>query len=79
MYQDVVDYVNPQWMDIGTDMVEMFTGSMTAEDVMAASTSAAPTWPPWQATLPGPSDRLPTHHLAASAPGPASLVPALRP
>ncbi len=36
VYQDIVNYLNPQWMDIGTDMVEMFTGSMSPEDVMAA-------------------------------------------
>ena len=36
VYQDVVNYLNPQWMDMGKDMVAMFTGSMTPEDVMAS-------------------------------------------
>ncbi len=27
VYQDVVNYLNPQWIDIGKDMVSMFTGS----------------------------------------------------
>jgi raffinose/stachyose/melibiose transport system substrate-binding protein len=36
VYQDVVNYVNPQWMDIGRDMVDMFTGGMSPEDVMAS-------------------------------------------
>ena len=36
VYQDIVNYVNPQWMDIGADMVEMFVGSMSPEDVMAS-------------------------------------------
>lgn len=34
VYQDAVTYVNPQWMDIGKDMVGMFTGAMTPEDVL---------------------------------------------
>ena len=34
VYQDAVTYVNPQWMDIGKDMVAMFTGAMTPEDVL---------------------------------------------
>ena len=34
VYQDAVNYVNPQWMDIGKDMVSMFTGAMTPEDVL---------------------------------------------
>ena len=34
VYQDAVNYVNPQWMDIGKDMVAMFTGAMTPEDVL---------------------------------------------
>ena len=29
VYQDVVNYVNPQWIDMGKDMVAMFTGGMT--------------------------------------------------
>lgn len=34
VYQDAVDYVNPQWMDMGKDIVSMFTGMMTPEDVL---------------------------------------------
>ena len=34
VYQDAVNYVNPQWMDIGKDMVAMFTGAMTPEEVL---------------------------------------------
>jgi raffinose/stachyose/melibiose transport system substrate-binding protein len=53
VYQDVVNYVNPQWMDIGRDMVDMFTGGMTPEDVMSnidqrrtelAMTAGDPAW-----------------------------------
>ena len=36
VYQDAVNYLNPQWMDIGKDMVAMFTGAMTPEDVLAS-------------------------------------------
>jgi raffinose/stachyose/melibiose transport system substrate-binding protein len=36
VYQDVVNYLNPQWIDMGKDMVSMFTGSMTPADVMAS-------------------------------------------
>ncbi len=36
VYQDIVNYLNPQWMDIGKDMVDMFTGGMTPEDVMSS-------------------------------------------
>jgi raffinose/stachyose/melibiose transport system substrate-binding protein len=54
VYQDVVNYLNPQWIDIGKDMVSMFTGSMTPADVMAsidqrrtdlAKTAGDPAWP----------------------------------
>jgi raffinose/stachyose/melibiose transport system substrate-binding protein len=54
VYQDVINYLNPQWMDIGKDMVAMFTGSMTPADVMAsidqrradlAKTAGDPGWP----------------------------------
>jgi raffinose/stachyose/melibiose transport system substrate-binding protein len=54
VYQDVVNYLNPQWMDIGKDMVAMFTGSMTPADVMKsidqrrtdlAKTAGDPAWP----------------------------------
>jgi len=34
VYQDAVNYVNPQWMDMGKDIVAMFTGAMTPEDVL---------------------------------------------
>jgi raffinose/stachyose/melibiose transport system substrate-binding protein len=34
VYQDAVTYVNPQWMDMGKDMVSMFQGSMTPQDVL---------------------------------------------
>jgi raffinose/stachyose/melibiose transport system substrate-binding protein len=53
VYQDVVNYVNPQWMDIGKDLVAMFTGSMTPEDVLSsidqrraemAKTASDPAW-----------------------------------
>jgi raffinose/stachyose/melibiose transport system substrate-binding protein len=53
VYQDAVNYVNPQWMDIGKDMVSMFTGAMTPEEVLAsldqrraemAQTAADPAW-----------------------------------
>lgn len=33
VYQDVVNYVNPQWMDMGKDLTAMFTGAMTPEEV----------------------------------------------
>lgn len=36
VYQDAVNYVNPQWMDIGKDIVAMFSGSMTPEDVLTS-------------------------------------------
>lgn len=53
VYQDAVNYVNPQWMDIGKDMVAMFTGTMTPEDVLVsidqrraemATTASDPAW-----------------------------------
>ncbi len=34
--QTAVNYVNPQWMDIGKDMVSMLTGTMNPSDVLAA-------------------------------------------
>lgn len=34
--QTAVNYVNPQWMDIGQDLVAMFTGTMTPKDVLQA-------------------------------------------
>jgi raffinose/stachyose/melibiose transport system substrate-binding protein len=53
VYQDAVNYLNPQWMDLGKDMVSMFTGGMTPEDVMKsidqrraelATTANDPAW-----------------------------------
>jgi raffinose/stachyose/melibiose transport system substrate-binding protein len=53
VYQDVVNYLNPQWMDIGKDLTGMFTGSMTPEDVLMsiderraemAKTASDPAW-----------------------------------
>lgn len=53
VYQDAVNYVNPQWMDIGKDMVGMFTETMTPEDVLnsidqrraeMAQTASDPAW-----------------------------------
>jgi len=35
VYQTAVNYVNPQWMDIGTDLTAMFTGAMEPKDVLA--------------------------------------------
>jgi raffinose/stachyose/melibiose transport system substrate-binding protein len=32
--QDAVNYVNPQWMDIGKDLVAMYTGQVKPEDVL---------------------------------------------
>ena len=53
VYQDVVNYVNPQWMDIGRDLESMFIGSMTADEVLQsidqrraemAATASDPAW-----------------------------------
>lgn len=53
VYQDAVNYLNPQWMDMGKDMVAMFTGAMTPEDVLKsidqrradmAATANDPAW-----------------------------------
>ncbi len=35
VYQTEVNYVNPQWMDIGKDITAMFTGAETPADVLA--------------------------------------------
>jgi raffinose/stachyose/melibiose transport system substrate-binding protein len=35
VYQTEVNYVNPQWMDIGKDITAMFTGEQTPADVLA--------------------------------------------
>jgi raffinose/stachyose/melibiose transport system substrate-binding protein len=34
VFQDVIKYLNPQWSDIGADMVSMFIGEMTPEEVL---------------------------------------------
>lgn len=54
VYQDAVNYLNPQWMDMGKDIVAMFTGAMTPEEVLKsidqrraemAKTAQDPYWP----------------------------------
>jgi raffinose/stachyose/melibiose transport system substrate-binding protein len=34
VYQTAVNYVNPQWMDMGKDITAMFTGALTPEGVL---------------------------------------------
>jgi raffinose/stachyose/melibiose transport system substrate-binding protein len=34
VYQTAVNYVNPQWMDIGQDLTAMFTDAITPEEVL---------------------------------------------
>jgi raffinose/stachyose/melibiose transport system substrate-binding protein len=36
VFQTAVNYLNPQWMDIGQDLVAMFTGAATPEDVLTS-------------------------------------------
>jgi raffinose/stachyose/melibiose transport system substrate-binding protein len=36
VYQDAVNYVNPQWIDIGKDMTAMFTGQESPHQVLVA-------------------------------------------
>lgn len=54
VYQTAVNYVNPQWMDIGKDLTAMFTGAMTPEDVLSnidkrrAELARAAKDPAWQ-------------------------------
>jgi raffinose/stachyose/melibiose transport system substrate-binding protein len=36
VYQTAVNYVNPQWMDIGKDLTAMFTGAMSPADVLSS-------------------------------------------
>lgn len=36
VYQTAVNYVNPQWMDIGKDLTAMVTGGMQPEDVLVS-------------------------------------------
>ena len=35
VYQTAVKYVNPQWMDMGKDLVAMFTGTETPQQFLA--------------------------------------------
>lgn len=35
VYQTAVKYVNPQWMDMGKDIVAMFTGTQTPQEFLA--------------------------------------------
>ena len=35
VYQTAVKYVNPQWMDMGKDIVAMFTGTQTPQQFLA--------------------------------------------
>lgn len=53
VYQDVVNYVNPQWMDIGRDMESLFIGAMSVDEVLQsidqrrtemATTASDPAW-----------------------------------
>jgi raffinose/stachyose/melibiose transport system substrate-binding protein len=53
VYQDVVNYVNPQWMDMGRDIESMFIGTMSADEVLQsidqrraemAATASDPAW-----------------------------------
>jgi len=34
VYQSAVNYLNPQWIDIGKDLTAMFTGAKTPQDVL---------------------------------------------
>ena len=54
VYQTAVKYVNPQWMEIGKDLVAMFTGAATPEQVLesidkrraeGAKAAKDPYWP----------------------------------
>ncbi len=54
VYQTAVKYVNPQWMDMGKDIVAMFTGAETPQQVLAnidkrraeeAKAAGDPNWP----------------------------------
>ena len=53
VYQTAVNYVNPQWIDIGKDLTAMFSGTLTPEDVLKnvdqrradmAKTAKDPAW-----------------------------------
>ena len=54
VYQTAVNYVNPQWMDIGQDLTAMFTGAATPEDVLSSidqrrtDMATAATDPAWE-------------------------------
>ena len=54
VYQTAVNYLNPQWMDIGKDLVAVFTNTLTPEGVLEnidqrrtdmAETANDPNWP----------------------------------
>jgi len=54
VYQTSVKYVNPQWMDMGKDIVAMFTGAETPQQVLTnidkrrgeeAKAASDPNWP----------------------------------
>ena len=36
VYQTAVNYVNPQWMDIGQDLTAMFTGAIEPHEVLVS-------------------------------------------
>lgn len=36
VYQNIVKYLNPQWMDVGKDLTSMILGEMDAKEVVAA-------------------------------------------
>jgi raffinose/stachyose/melibiose transport system substrate-binding protein len=53
VYQTAVNYVNPQWMDVGKDITAMVTGAMTPDEVLKdvdqrrhdmATTAGDPAW-----------------------------------
>jgi raffinose/stachyose/melibiose transport system substrate-binding protein len=53
VYQTAVNYVNPQWMDVGTDITAMVTDALTPEEVLQnvdqrrsdmATTAGDPAW-----------------------------------
>ena len=54
VYQNAVIYLNPQWMEIGTDIASFLMGDMTADEVVAAidqrrdDQAAAASDPNWQ-------------------------------
>lgn len=54
VYQTAVNYVNPQWIDMGKDLVAMFNGTLAPADVLKdidqrrtdmAKTAKDPSWP----------------------------------